>query len=488
MKNASKLKSVRKFWYIGCGLTLIFSLAWSTNSRLRGEESAAKPTTEESAAPEKVRTAEEEKEYYELLRLFADTLDQVERNYVKDMSRRELMEAAIRGMLTKLDQHSNYIPREEMDRFKTEVESEFGGVGIQVSIERGQLHVISPIYGSPAYRAGILAGDTIIKIEDKPTRGLTIDDCIKLLKGKVGTSVNVTVKHLKDDAEEVVKLDRETIRVDTVLGDTRLDDDTWNYYLDQEQKIAYIRITSFGRHTTEDLRKALQKLKKSGIEGLILDLRFNPGGLLSSAIEVSDLFISEGTIVSTEGRNTAKRSWTARKSGTFSGFPMAILLNRYSASASEIVSACLQDHDRAVVIGERSWGKGSVQNIIQLEEGKSALKLTTAGYMRPSGKNIHRFESASDSDEWGVRPSDGFELRLSDVQLAEVVSTRRERDILKKYLNGDERPQLKDPQLAKAVEYITAKLKKDEKKSDDEEKPAEKVEAEKAAEEVGASS
>lgn len=478
------MRNARKMRYVSCGIALVLSLAWSTNALLFGEESAAKPATEEGATPEKVRTAEEEKEYYELLRLFADTLDQVERNYVKDMSRRELMEAAIRGMLTKLDQHSNYIPREEMDRFKSEVESEFGGVGIQVSIERGQLHVISPIYGSPAYRAGILAGDTIVKIEDKPTRGLTIDDCIKLLKGKVGTSVNVTINHAGDSTDEVVKLERETIRVDTVLGDTRLDDDTWNYYLDEEQKIAYIRITSFGRHTTEDLRKALQKLKKSGIEGLILDLRFNPGGLLSSAIEVSDLFISEGTIVSTEGRNTPKRSWTARKPGTFSGFPMAVLLNRYSASASEIVSACLQDHDRAVVIGERSWGKGSVQNIIQLEEGKSALKLTTAGYMRPSGKNIHRFEGASDSDEWGVRPSEGFELRLTDVQLAEVISTRRERDILKKYADGDERPALNDPQLDKAIEYITSQLKK----TADDAQPAEKVEAEEATEEVGASS
>jgi carboxyl-terminal processing protease len=163
---------------------------------------------------------------------------------------------------------------------------------------------------------------------------------------------------------------------------------------------------------------------------------------------------------------------------------MAVLLNRYSASASEIVSACLQDHDRAVVIGERSWGKGSVQNIIQLEEGKSALKLTTAGYMRPSGKNIHRFEGASDSDEWGVRPSEGFELRLTDVQLAEVIAARRERDILRKYAEGNERPELKDPQLDKAVEYITSKLKK----AADEVQPAEKVEAKEAAEEVGASS
>jgi carboxyl-terminal processing protease len=140
---------------------------------------------------------------------------------------------------------------------------------------------------------------------------------------------------------------------------------------------------------------------------------------------------------------------------------MAVLINRYSASASEIVSACLQDHDRAVVIGERSWGKGSVQNIIQMEEGKSALKLTTAGYQRPSGKNIHRFEGASESDEWGVHPSDGYELRLNDLQLAEVVTTRRERDIVKKYLDGEQRPELKDPQLDKALEYITAQLDKD---------------------------
>jgi carboxyl-terminal processing protease len=455
---------MKRLWF-RLGLALIVSFSAFSLAPLHTQQAAAKPA--ESAAKDaptaetKERTPEEDKEYYELLRLFADTLDQVDRNYVKDVSRRELMEAAIRGMLSKLDQHSNYIPPEEMDRFKSEVESEFGGVGIQVSIEGGQLHVISPIYGTPAYRAGILAGDTIVKIEDTPTRGLTIDDCIKLLKGKLGTAVNVTVKHVRDSTEEVVKLDRETIRVETVLGDTRLDDDTWNYYLDEDQKIGYIRITSFGRHTTEDLQKALRKLKKGGIHALILDLRFNPGGLLSSAIEVSDLFVSEGTIVSTEGRNTPKRSWSARKPGTFSGFPMAVLINRYSASASEIVSACLQDHDRAVVIGERSWGKGSVQNIIQMEEGKSALKLTTAGYQRPSGKNIHRFEGASESDEWGVHPSDGYELRLNDLQLAEVVTTRRERDIVKKYLDGEQRPELKDPQLDKALEYITAQLDKD---------------------------
>lgn len=425
--------------------------------------SEAKPANSADAKP---RSEQEEKEYYELLRLFADTLDQVERNYVKDVSKRELMEAAIRGMMGKLDQHSNYIPPEEMDRFKSEVESEFGGVGIQVSTEGGQLRVISPIYGSPAYRAGVLAGDTIVKIEDKPTRGLTIDDCIKLLKGKVGTSVNVTVKHLKDGSEEQVKLTRETIRVDTVLGDLRNEDDTWNYYFDQEKQIGYIRITSFGRHTTEDLSKVMKQLSEKGLKGLIVDLRFNPGGLLTSAIEISDLFVAEGDIVSTEGRSTPKRSWTARKAGTYEGFPMAVLVNRYSASASEIVSACLQDHNRAVIIGERTWGKGSVQNIIQLEDGKSAMKLTTAGYRRPNGKNIHRFEGASETDEWGVKPNDGYDLRLSDAEIAEVVTARRQRDILRKLAEDEKPAELKDRQLQKAVEYITAKLEESSKSSE----------------------
>lgn len=427
------------------------------------------------AATEKPRSAEEEKEYYELLRLFADTLDQVERNYVKDVSKRELMEAAIRGMMGKLDQHSNYIPPEEMERFKTEVESEFGGVGIQVSTEGGQLRVISPIYGSPAYKAGVLAGDTIVKIEDKPTRGMSIDECIKQLKGKVGTSVNVTVKHLKDNSEATVKLTRETIRVDTVLGDLRNDDDTWNYYFDKDKQIGYIRITTFGRHTTEDLSKVMKQLADKGLKGLIIDLRFNPGGLLTSAIEISDLFVAEGDIVSTQGRNTPKRAWTARKAGTYEGFPMAVLVNRYSASASEIVSACLQDHNRAVVIGERTWGKGSVQNIIQLEDGKSAMKLTTAGYRRPNGKNIHRFEGASDTDEWGVRPNDGFELRLTDAELADVVTARRQRDILKKLSEGEKPAELQDRQLQKAVEFITAKLEEAQPEKT-EEKPAEPTE------------
>jgi carboxyl-terminal processing protease len=200
--------------------------------------------------------------------------------------------------------------------------------------------------------------------------------------------------------------------------------------LDPEKRIGYIRITAFSRDTASELRKALDSLDTRKLRGLVLDLRFNPGGLLTSAIEVSDLFISEGRIVSTKGRNTDERVWDAVKPGTYEGFPMVVLVNRYSASASEIVAACLQDHDRATVIGERTWGKGSVQNVIELESGKSALKLTTASYARPNGHNIHRFPDAKESDEWGVKPNDGLEVRLSADEMARLLEHRRRLDII----------------------------------------------------------
>ncbi|MGC3968668.1 MAG: S41 family peptidase [Pirellulales bacterium] len=215
------------------------------------------------------------------------------------------------------------------------------------------------------------------------------------------------------------------------------------------------------------------------MKGLVLDLRFNPGGLLKSAIDVADLFITDGRIVSTKGRNTDERPVNARKAGTFEGFPMAVLVNRYSASASEIVSACLQDHKRAIVVGERTWGKGSVQNVIELEEGHSALKLTTAAYMRPSGKNIHRFPDAKESDEWGVMPDKGYELKLPDGELGDLVRTRRDRDLLlvshSPGIKRDDKPAADDTPKEPKVETKTADAEKPAPNED--EKPDPKKEA-----------
>jgi carboxyl-terminal processing protease len=399
-----------------------------------------------------------EEEYYELLRLLADTLDQVERNYVKEVTRRELVEAAIQGVIGKLDQYSNYIPPEDVERFRGGIENEFGGIGIQVAIENGELTITSPIVGTPAYKAGLKSGDVITKIEGEGTKGITLDGAVKKLKGAVGTSVTFTVRHKHDGKEETINVKREIVRVDSVLGDLRNEDDSWHWFLDDEKKIGYIRITSFSRHTAEDLRTAMRQLNDEGLRGLIIDLRFNPGGLLTSAIDICDMFISEGVIVSTKGRNTPENPRYATKAGTYEDFPMAVLVNRYSASASEIMSACLQDHKRAVIIGERTWGKGSVQNIINLEEGKSALKLTTAAYHRPSGKNIHRFDGATDEDDWGVRPNDGFDIRMTDDEMSRAIDYRRLKDVVREVQGEGDVPDFQDRHLEKAVEYLLAKL------------------------------
>ena len=412
---------------------------------------------------------------YELYQVFADTLDQIERNYVKKVSRRELMEAAITGVLNKLDPYSSYITPDDLSRFKTSVENQFGGIGIQITIEAEQLKILSPLVGTPAYRAGLQSGDSIIEIDGKSTEAISLDDAVRRLKGEIGTSVSLTVIPAGTAKKKTVTVARELIHVETVLGDHRQTGDKWDYMLDHDRHIGYVRLTAFSRDTGQDLKKALDELKTKGLKGLIVDLRFNPGGLLTSAVEISDLFVTKGRIVSTQGRNTSERVWEAQEEGTFDGFPIAVLVNRYSASASEIVSACLQDHKRAIVIGERTWGKGSVQNVIELENGKSALKLTTASYRRPNGKNIHKFPDSKEADEWGVMPDKGFELKLNDRELRDLVRHQRERDLLvasrpaappavaapktpdaKSAPSPDETadPPFVDRQLQKAIDYL----------------------------------
>ena len=401
---------------------------------------------------------------YELHRLLIDTINQVEKNYVEPIDRRRLIEAAIQGILRELDDYSGYVAPERISGFRTAVSHEFGGIGIKVGMERGQFTVISPFVGSPAYRAGLIAGDRILEIDGKSTKGLRLDDAVKLLEGDTGSSVALRVVHPgQSDAEEVT-LTREVIHLETVLGDLRGEDDQWDYLLDDDSRIGYVRITGFGRNTAEDLRKALKILKEDDVAGLILDLRFNPGGLLSSAIQVADLFVSEGKIVSTAGRSVKEQVWKARKQGTFELVPLVVLVNRYSASASEIVAACLQDHERAIVIGERTYGKGSVQRVIELEDGQSALKLTTAGYLRPSGHNIDRHPGDTIEDEWGVRPNDGFDLSLSDADTVALARYRLNRDNQmvsgKARTESDEEPH-EDEQLNTALAYLRNELAKE---------------------------
>lgn len=414
------------------------------------------------------KAKQDQQEHYELIKSFTDAVDQVERNYVKTVNRRELYEAAIRGMLSKLDQHSNYISPEDIERFKTSVESQFGGIGIQIDIVGGLLTVLSPLVGTPAYKAGIQAGDRILEIDGKSTEGITnLEDAVTKLKGAAGTSVTLTIVHRGQRTPEKLTITRELVHVETVLGDRRKKDDRWDFMLDPDKKIGYIRVTAFSRDTAHDVEEALKELQTQKLRGLILDLRTNPGGLLTSAVDISDLFVAEGRIVSTAGRNTKEKPFDAKGPGTFEGFPMAVLVNRYSASASEIVAACLQDHKRAVVVGERTYGKGSVQNVVELENGKSAMKLTTAGYLRPNGKNIDKdVAKEQGSSEWGVSPDEGLEERVGYDDMSALALQRRRRDIVKFHGKpGEEKPEEEpaekstaDKQLIKALEYLTGQL------------------------------
>ena len=423
-----------------------------------------------TAAPSKDRDKD-----YKLVKSIVDVLAEVDTHYVRDLddaAKKKLVEDMINGGLEKLDRYSAYLNEDELMQFESQTEGNFGGVGIQLGIDpkTGILMVSSPMVGTPAFEAGILAGDIIVKINDKSTETIRIDEAVKMIKGKEGTKIKLTVMHEGTRETESFNITRARIEIKTVLGYKRNEEDAkqWDWFV--EDGIAYIRLLQFIEPSVGELRAAVQAAEQSGARALVLDLRDNPGGLLTAAIEVCDTFMTEGRIVSTRDRNNRGRAWDAKDEGTlFKGKPMAVLINKYSASASEIVAAALQDNKRAVIVGERSFGKGSVQKIIKLSSSpETALKLTTDTYWRPSGANIHRFEDAKDTDEWGVKPDEGFSIVLKDDERLEYLRYRRNKDAvkgktlpLKDEKKGNEKKDAKpfrDRVLDKAVEYLKSKM------------------------------
>jgi len=410
---------------------------------------------------------------YELVRLVVDVLHEVRNRYVTEVSpqrERKLVEDMINGGLERLDPHSTFINNRDLKQFNRTSKGKFGGIGVQVGYDRnnrGLLTVISPMVGTPAYEAGVLAGDIILKIDGKNADTMRLDEAVDMIQGDPDTTITLTVLH--DGGKEPVDIPirRSIIKVQSVLGDRRKENKDWDYYLDDKSRIGYLRITSFSETAAAEVREIITAQQKEGLRGLILDLRNNPGGLLRAAVEIADMFLTEGKIVSTRGRYQQEEIIEARPEGTMlltaERYPIAVLINRNSASASEILAAALQDHHRAVVIGERSFGKGSVQNIIDLENKSSALKLTTASYWRPSGKNIHRFPDSKETDEWGVKPDAGYEVALKDEERLEFLMDRSERDIIRDKKTTEVKPAKKpyvDKVLQKAVEYINGKAEK----------------------------
>jgi carboxyl-terminal processing protease len=372
---------------------------------------------------------------YEGLSLLIDTLQHVEQSYVHELTpaeRRKFMENAINGGLQSLDMHSGYINPREYKQFMKASEGSFGGVGIQITSNREtkRLTVISPIVGTPAYKAGIKPGDEIEKINGESTQGMTQDDAVEKIQGPPGTQVTLTVRHRGSEKTEDKTLTRTIIEVDSVLGDQRDKGQNWDFIVDKQNRIGYIRLVQFSKKSADEMRTALEKLEQQDVRGLVLDLRNDPGGLLEAAVAISNLFLTHGKIVSVEGRNRPPQVYTAMPNlALLPKVPLVVLVNEHSASASEILAAALQDHQRAVIMGERSFGKGSVQNLVSMEGGKSALKLTTAKYLRPSGKNIHRFPDSKDEDEWGVKPD--VEVKVSLQEELDYLVARRDRDVVR---------------------------------------------------------
>ena len=352
------------------------------------------------------------------LRIFAEVFGRIKRDYVEQVDDKTLLEYAIRGMLSNLDPHSSYLDADDYKELKAGTSGKFGGLGIEVGLENGFVKVISPIDDTPAQRAGIKAGDLIIRLDDKPVKGMDLSDAVKIMRGEPGTEI--TLMLIREKEEKPIKLTVKRDMINVVSVKSRI----------LEPGLGYLRISNFQSRTAKDMHKALQSLKdenKGALKGLILDLRNNPGGMLRSAVEVGDAYITSGKIVYTEGKaNGSKNSYLAKPDDSLLGAPMVVLVNEGSASASEIVAGALQDHRRAVVMGRGTFGKGSVQSIIPVTKDE-AVKLTTARYYTPSGRSIQAE---------GIKPD--IELQRLEVrQTKEPLLGVKEADLSKHLENGN---------------------------------------------------
>ena len=346
-----------------------------------------------------------EVDIYKKIDLFGEVLEKINREYIDEINQSESMDSAINGLLQSLDPYSSYMSPEILEEMQTETSGEFGGLGIEVSMEAGVVKVISPIDDTPASKAGLKAGDYIVKINDTQVQGKSLSEAVDLMRGPVGSSIELTVRRRGEKKALTFNITREIIEIQSVKSELL------------EENIGYIRLTSFNENSSDQIEKQIKKLKKNkNLNSFILDLRNNPGGLLNQAIRISDFFLENGEIVSTKSRKKSdNRKWFAKKGDITDGKTLLVLINYGSASASEIVAGALKDHKRAIVVGENSYGKGSVQSIIPLKN-RGAIRLTVAKYYLPSGKSI---------SEVGVRPDievneegDDFKIRTdTDNQL-----------------------------------------------------------------------
>ena len=358
-------------------------------------------------------------ERYQELQIFAKVLNLVQQYYVEEVDTKKLIYGGIKGMLRELDPHTNFLPPDVYKEFETETSGEFGGIGIEITVQNGVLTVISPIEDTPAWKAGIKAGDKIIEIDGVSTKGYSLVEAAQKMKGKKGAKIRMGIFREDFEKPKEFVIERGTVKIKSVK------------YLDLDEGYGYIRITSFIENSASDLEKTMKAhdQKYKGTRGLIIDLRRNPGGLLDQAIQISDLFLDQGTIVSTMGRNKKEKEVVyAKKAGTVAGFPLIVLIDQYSASASEILAGALQDNKRALIMGQRSFGKGSVQSVVKLGDG-SGLKLTVGRYYTPSGKSIQAY---------GIIPDIELEdLAVDVLEQARIKHENRREGDIRGHLTGE---------------------------------------------------
>ncbi len=348
--------------------------------------------------------AESKKDIFEKIDLFSEVLSKIDEEYVDGINQDEVMDAAINGVLQSLDPYSAYMSPTMYEDMQTETSGEFGGLGIEVGMEHGVVKVISPIDNSPASRVGVKAGDYIVKINNVQVQGKSLTEAVELMRGPVGSEIEITVRRVGLKKAIIFNITREIIKIESVKSK----------YIDDD--IGYLRLTSFNENSSEQIKKKIKEFNKKDIKGYILDLRNNPGGLLSQAIKITDFFLENGEIVSTKGRkNNENRKWFANKGDLTNGKNLIVLINYGSASASEIVAGALKDHKRAILIGENSYGKGSVQSIIRLKN-KGAIRLTISKYYLPSGDSI---------SEVGVVP----DIKIEENSDAFVINTETDNQL-----------------------------------------------------------
>ncbi len=399
------------------------------------------------------------------LDLFVDVRHEIVDQFVEAPDEQAMMEAAVHGMVEALDDpYTVYLSPDDLDMFDKQVRGSFSGIGAEVNIEDDYLHIITPLEGSPAWKAGVLPGDIVLEIDGESTKGMNINDAVDRLTGEAGTDVTILARHASGD-EATITITRDRIIVPTIKGLLRGADHHWDYMVDPSRGIGYIRIAQFTDKTATDLASALTGLMDRGMKGLILDVRFNPGGLLESAVRTSDMFLDEGQrIVSVKGRKVKEQGYDATSDTVVPmDMPIVIVANEGSASAAEILTGALTDNKRAKFVGTRTFGKGSVQQVRMLESGLGAIKITNAYYYLPNGRKIHRVE---DAEQWGVDPEEGFYVSMSAEQVKDMVIARRERDILDEN-DGQEamtitpesvESEMKDIQLAAALRAIYGRL------------------------------